>query len=223
MGGFKNKSNNIVFEQNLFTLIVSHIPKCCEKMRNDCKEGRCVPLFNHEDKISNRLVEQYLDCNSIGLRFILQSPENYSDKADTHKGRTDIKVVSNDWLKNRNAYYTIEAKRIDGNRPKNKKYVTDGIFRFVDFPSPKYPSHYGKNIMLGYVVQAIDVVENTEKIDKLQRELLVGVSVGNMEVILHDGKGFSQYKCLYQMSGNFSIELTHLFYDFSDVIEGLPA
>ena len=223
MGGFKNKSNNIIYKRDLFTLIVSHISKCCERMRSDCKDGSCVPLFNHEDKISNRLVEQYLNNNPFQLRFILQMPVNYDDKSDTHKGRPDIAVGLSDWLGHPKKFYYIEAKRIDGNRPLNKKYVTEGVFRFADSSSPKYPSYRGKNIMLGYVVQAIDVVKNVGEIDKLQRELLVGVSVGNMEVIFHDKKGFSQYKCLYQTSSNFSIELTHLFYDFSDIMEELPA
>jgi len=32
MGGFRKGSNNVVFEQNLFSLIVLHISECCKSM-----------------------------------------------------------------------------------------------------------------------------------------------------------------------------------------------
>ena len=217
MGGFKKDSNNAVFEQGLFSLIVSHISKCCETMRNDCK-GTGEFLYNHENKISNRLVERYLDMNFLGLRFILEKPEHYDDTTDTHEGRTDITVVSSDWLKNRDAYYIVECKRLDGKKSLNRKYVVDGISRFVISPSPKYSSHYGKNIMLGYIVQAINISENASEIDDFQRELLIGVTISEMKSVCDDGKGFSCYQCLYQADGDLNVELAHLFYDFSDVI-----
>ena len=73
--------------------------------------------------------------------------------------------------------------------------------------------------MLGYIVQAINIVENTEKIDELQRELLIDVTIGDMSLVCDDGKGFSRYQCLYQANYSFSLELTHMFYDFSDVMQ----
>jgi hypothetical protein len=217
MGGFKKRSNNTAFEQNLFSLIISHISQCCEKMREDCKTTG-NSLYNHEDKISNRLVERYLDVNSLGLRFVLQKPEHYDAETDTHKGRTDITVVSSDWLKNHDAYYIIECKRIDGKLRLNREYVSEGISRFVMSPLPKYHSYYGRNIILGYVVQAINIGDNTRRIDSIQREILIDVAIGEMSLVYDNGNGFYRYRCLYQTSGNLNLELAHLFYDFSDAI-----
>jgi hypothetical protein len=217
MGGFRKESNNLVFERGLFNLIVSHISKCCDAMREDCRMSGKY-LYNHENKISNRLVEQYLNAHLLYLRFILEKPEHYDDTTDTYEGRTDITVVSLDWFKNRNAYYTIECKRLDGSKNLNRKYVSDGISRFVISPVPKYYSFYGRNIMLGYIIQAINVRENAAKIDKLQHEMLINVTIDEMKLVCDDGKCFNRYKCSYQADGDLNIDLTHLFYDFSDVM-----
>jgi len=219
MGGFKNESNNVVFEQGLFNLIILHISKCCETMRNDCQK-ESNPLPNYEDKISNRLVARYLNVGIKGIKFIRESPEGFDAETDTFKGRTDIRVVSSNWLNgNDNDYYTVETKRLDGSSKLSKKYVCEGISRFlVPFP-PKYPSYNGKNVMLGYIVQAINIVENTSKIDDLQRKLLIDVTISEMESVYNDGKCFSRYKCLYKAENNLNVELIHLFYDFSDVMQ----
>jgi len=219
MGGFKNELNNAIFENNLFDIIVLRISQCCKTMRKDCQEAGEY-LYNDENKISSRLVARYLNTNISGLRFILENPEHYNAKTDTFKGRTDIKVVSTDWFyMNCDAYYIIEAKRLDGEPLLNNKYVSNGIARFVTLPSPKYSSYYGRNIMLGYIVQVIDVRENTKKIDKLQREMLTSVMISEMEHICDDGEDFNRYQCLYQADSNLSVELTHIFYDFSEVVK----
>jgi hypothetical protein len=218
MGGFKKESNNTVFEHGLFNLIVLHISKCCETMHNDCKKTS-NPLPNHEDKISNRLVARYLNVGIKGIKFTRENPEGFDAKTDTFKGRTDIRVVSSNWLSgNDNAYYTVEAKRIDGGTKLNNEYVCEGISRFlVPFP-PKYPSYYGKNIMLGYVVQAINISENAGIIDSLQRKLIIGVAISQMKAVCDNKKVFNLYQCLYQTDDDLNVELAHLFYDFSDVI-----
>jgi hypothetical protein len=218
MGGFKNESNNIDYENNLFKLIVIHVSKCCEKMRKDCKKTG-NNLYNQEDKISNRLVKEYLNADFSGLIFSLQNPENYDYETDIFRGRTDITVMSFDRFINPNAYYIIESKRLDGGPGLNKKYVTNGIRRFIDSPTPKYSSHYGKNIMLGYIVKPINVSENTKKIDRLQRKHLVNATIGEMRFLCDDGKSFSHYQCLYQSDCGLNVVLAHLFYDFSDVIK----
>lgn len=45
---------------------------------------------------------------------------------------------------------SIECKRIDGTADLNKKYVKEGVARFV---TQKYSSYYGRNVMLGFVVK----------------------------------------------------------------------
>ena len=217
MGRFKNESNNAAVEQGVFDLILEHISACCETMRYDCRKTGEL-LYNHENKISNRLVERYLDMNAIGLRFILEKTVHYDPNTDTLKGRTDIAVFSSDTLADRKAYYSIECKRLNGRPGLNKKYVLEGVSRFVTPPSPIYHSYYGKNIMLGYIVKAMNVCENTEKIERFQRELLCGVKVGKMDFEC-EKNGFSRYKCFYRADGNLHVELTHLFYDFSGAMQ----
>jgi len=212
MSGFKKAAMH-----DLFNLIILHVAVSCEKMKKDCIESQKY-LSNHEDKISNRLVAQYLDKNSLELIFILQQPENFNVDSDTFAGRTDISVMSSNTLKNRNAYFTIECKRLDGGKTLNEKYVKEGIARFVEHP-PKYSSYYGKSIMLGYIVKAIsDISKNTKKIDNIQRKLLVGIQIGEMQLVSDERKDFSRYHCIYQADNNLNVELTHLLYDFSDVV-----
>lgn len=217
MGGFRNESNNIAFENGLFNLIIAHLCQCCHEMMKTCKvTGK--ELYNHEDKITNRLVENHLNFNGLRLRFILQSPETFIADVDNFKGRCDIRVVSDDWFRNQNDYYLVECKRIDGGDYLNRQFVSEGISRFV-VSRPKYPSYHKRNIMFGYVVQAIDVPENTVKIDQLQSELLVGVLSGKFSLVSNESTEFYHYSCQYQSDTIDRIELAHLFYDFSGVIQ----
>jgi hypothetical protein len=217
MGGFRNESNNIAFENGLFSLIIVHLCQCSHEMMETCKATGNA-LYNHEDKITNRLVANHLNFNDLRLRFILQSPETFIANGDNYKGRCDIRVVSDDWFRNQNDYYLVECKRIDGGDYLNRQFVSEGISRFVVSP-PKYPSYHKRNIMFGYVVQAIDIPDNTVKIDQLQGELLVGVLSAKFLLVRNESAEFYYYSCEYQSNTINSIELAHLLYDFSGVIQ----
>jgi hypothetical protein len=217
MGGFRNESNNIAFEHGLFQLIIVHLYQCSHDMAERCKvTGN--QLYNHENKITDRLAANHLNLNNWGLRFIPQSPETFTPEEDVYKGRCAIKVVSKDWFRNINDYYLIECKRINGGKHLNCQYVSDGVSRFVINPV-KYPSYHKRNIMFGYVVQAIDIAKNTAKIDQLQSELLVGVLSGKFLLVDNTSTEFYHYSCQYQYGIADNIELAHLFYDFSAVIK----
>lgn len=217
MGGFKNESINIAFENGLFHLIVLHLCQCSHDMIEKCK-ATGTQLHNHEDRITDRLVANYLNFNNWRLRFIPQSPESFIPEEDIYRGRCDIKVVSDDWFSNSDDYYLIECKRIDGGNHLNRQYVLEGVSRFIICPV-KYPSYHKRNIMFGYVVQAIDIEENATKIDRLQSELLAGALSGNLLLVNSTSSEFYQYTCQYQYATTDDIELTHLFYDFSTVIQ----
>jgi len=73
--------------------------------------------------------------------------------------------------------------------------------------------------MLGYIVQSINVSQNKKNLDKLQHELLSGVTIGDMELVYDTGEGFSHYQCSYQAGSNLNVELVHLFYHLSEVME----
>ncbi|MFL0269257.1 hypothetical protein [Candidatus Clostridium radicumherbarum] len=161
---------------------------------------------------------QHLNFNNWGLRFIPQSPETFIPDEDQYRGRCDIKVVSNNWFADLNDYYLIECKRIDGENHLNRQYILEGVSRFV-VNSPKYPSYHKRNIMFGYVVKTIDVPKNTAIIEQLQRDLLLGVLVDDFVLLNNENVEFYHYSCLYQSDAIGSIELDHLFYDFSEVIQ----
>ena len=217
MGGFRNESNNIAFENGLFNLIIVHLCQCSHEMKETCK-ATGNQLHNHEDRITDRLVANHLNLNNLGLRFIPQSPETFIPREDIYKGKCDVKVVSDNWFRNLNDYYLIECKRINGGNHLNRQYVSEGVSRFVVDPS-KYPSYHKRNIMFGYVVQAIDIPENIVKINQLQGELLVGVLSGEFLLVNNESTEFYHYSCQYQSGTTDSIELAHLFYDFSGVIQ----
>jgi len=218
MGGFKNEANNVIIERGIFERIISHLHDCCIEMKNACqRDGNC--LSDHEDKITNRLYQYHLRYSQIcGLRFILQSPQAYDPENDSFYGRADIQVESVDLFKNVDDYYLIECKRIDGTVALNKAYVSEGVARFVVHP-PKYPSYHKRNIMLGYVVRSIDVEANSKNIADIQIKTLKEMAVDAFDLVSKAAEEFYRYFCAYQSEDVGKIDLTHLFYDFSSVVE----
>jgi len=217
MGGFRKESHNVAFEEGLFSLIVLHLYKCSHNMVEECKETG-TELHNHEDRITERLVANYLNYNNLRLRFIPQSLESFDSEENVYKGKCDIKVVSENWFGNSDDYYLIECKRIDGGNRLNRLYVLEGVSRFVINPV-KYPSYHRRNIMFGYIVHAINIEENATKIEQLQGELLKEVLPGKLLLVDRTSSEFYYYSCQYQYSITDGIELAHLFYDFSAVIQ----
>lgn len=217
MGGFKSEPLNLAFERGAINLIIAHLIKCSKQMKVDCTE-HCNMLENHEDKITNRLTAMYLNAKPDIFRYETQSSVNYDAETDQYIGRIDVKVISNDYFNNSQSYYTIESKRIDGDDNLNKKYIIDGVARFVINP-PKYPSYYEQNIMFGYVVQTIDIPKNTEKIGALQTSLLNGVTVDSFILVQNEDSQAFVYSCGYASEHIRHIELMHLFFDFTDVIQ----
>ncbi|WP_138308520.1 MULTISPECIES: hypothetical protein [unclassified Clostridium] len=215
MQGFKDESYNIDFEDGLFESIMEHLIRCSDEMKADCIETGNL-LNNNEDKITNRLVENYLNKGSAFMRFILQSPESFVPDEDIYKGRTDIKVVPQNWFMDINDYYIIECKRIDGKAKLNKEYIINGIARFVISP-PKYSSFNKRNIMFGYVVQDINIPNNTIEIERLQKTMIDEVTSEGFILNNNSGAECYIYSCKYTVNTEW-IELRHLFYDFSDCI-----
>lgn len=215
MQGFRDNLFNVDFEFGFFENIIEHLRKCSSDMKADCiKTGNW--LHNDEDKITNRLVENYLNKNYSNIRFILQSPERFLPNEDRYKGRTDIRAVSPNWFSDSNAYYTIECKRIDGEPYLNREYIINGVARFV-VGSPLYPSHNKRNIMFGYIVKDVDIPQNTIKIEELQNKLLDQVNTNGFILDSNLGSEYYVYSCQYQYETD-CIELYHLFYDFADVV-----
>lgn len=220
MGGFKNQSLNTIFRENLYIIIIKALIAGCALLTEDCcRDGRKLP--NHEERIRNCLLEDYLDNDSvqpklalgdIPIRFTAEVPEHYSKNAGTYMGRSDIRVTSINWFANRNDYYIIECKRVDGTQVLNQKYVDEGICRFIG-SRPKYPSYNHRNIMLGFVVRNIDRSAIIDEIAKIHKVRLNDMTTQNV-AMCRETQEYSFCESKYTNS----LTLGHIFYDISEII-----
>lgn len=220
MGGFQKTHLNDEFKQGLYDVIIAALIKSCELMVKDCKNSKTM-IKNHEEKIRTHLLENYLESsearNVIGLadipvRFLAEVSENYDKDSDMYIGRTDIRVMSSNWLANKEDYYTIECKRIDGTLLLNQKYIDDGVCRFTG-NHPKYSSYNNKNIMFGFVVKNIDCTVMINNISDIHIKKLHSITVKNIS-ILESAKSY--YNCESKYTNGLS--LNHIFYDISSII-----
>ena len=217
MSGFKSDALNIVFGDGVINIIIAHLIKCSTQMKKDCLD-QSNPLHNHEDKITNRLTAEYLNAQPSNFRYITQTLEHYEKVTAQYVGRTDIMVISNDYFRDTQAYHIIECKRIDGSTSLNRKYVSEGVARFISTTQKqKYSSYYSRNIMFGYVIKTIDIPSNTEKIVDMQSRILEDTITGDFALLHKDDSHYYVYSSKYQPDASL-IELVHLFYDFSDVV-----
>lgn len=221
MSGFQNPALNRVYKEQLFNQIIGAIVKSCELMVSDCvKEEN--KLANHEEIIRTYLTQNYLDddekrdeigLQGINVRFDIEVPENYTPTTISYIGRTDIRIVSDDWFRNREAYYIVECKRLDGGNTLNNLYVKEGVSRFVG-DTPKYSSFYNKNIMLGFCVKKHDIKKIVTKIAKIHTCLIAEESRGL--TICSDTGTYKIYESTYTKPQD--LELKHIFYDMADII-----
>ena len=217
MGGFKSDALNSVFSDGVIKIIIAHLIKCSRQMKDDCVNHK-IPLYNHEDKITNRLTAKYLNIGIGNFRYVPQCSEHFDEATDLYIGRTDIAVFSCDNFCDSQAYHIIECKRIDGSNELNNKYINEGVARFFSpTQNPRYSSYYKKNIMFGYVVKAIDIPSNTGRINEMQNQILENTIAGDFLLLCNDGSDYYVYGCQYRPDIG-SIDLLHLFYDFSDVV-----
>lgn len=228
MGGFKLQSINEDFKKGFYDSVVETIEKSCSLMKQTCiSSGRKVK--NHEVNIQNHLFFYYLDnnsalaeleCDMFPISFQIETPETYDEETDRFMGRCDIRVTSNNYWVNRDKedYYIIECKRIDGSSNLNNKYIDEGVSRFVNEP-PKYPSHHNKNIMFGFVVKDIDIHDNSRKLSKINKDRFETRAQSDLTSIKSDlGEGLYEYISNYILSDK-SLQLVHIFFDFSPVIK----
>ena len=216
MNGMLDKNILKALYRANFEKITTFILDICELIVEDY-ERKQLKLPNDENKIRSIMLEEYMKTHKgvYGMsdyRFELEVPENYAGNGQ-FIGRVDIRVLLKSDFEKEDAYYIIECKRIDGSSDLNKKYVNEGVARFV---TKKYSSYYGRNIMLGFVVKEIDISSNTKLIEEIQNADLNHQMHGNFEFI--DSKGVTEsYKCIYQIQHG-EVELRHIFLDYSSII-----
>ncbi len=166
-------------------------------------------LENNENKIRNRLYKDFLEParikENLGIHNWIFHPETPEINDEYHEhGRTDLKLyLATEYVKNENAYYIIECKRLDGGKFLNESYVKNGIERFI---SEKYPTHKKVNGMLGFVVKAIDINKNSKYLGLICSHLIPGFQFAYTSE--HKTKESKKDFTLY-----------HLMLDFSSKIE----
>ncbi len=148
------------YQDKTFEFILTQIYACYNKMLNDYPS-----IENNENIIRNGLYKKYLENNQIREElkltpYLFDTEIELFNEHDTVIGRTDIKVYNAiERTKNTDSYYIIECKRIDGSNTLNKKYISNGINRYIE--NGKYPSFKNVNGMIGFVVNPIDIEKNT--------------------------------------------------------------
>lgn len=218
MSGKISKRITNVLRQDDFEQITGYILEICGLLVEDfTQKSRMLP--NNENQIRSIILEEYLDndniresYNMLDYSFMPETQENY-DGNGNYIGRADIRIKLKTDFDKHNAYYIVECKRIDGTEVLNKKYVEEGVARFV---TQKYSAYYGKNIMLGFVVKRIDIASNAKKIENIQNSNADINMQGNFN-LLNKNKKQEMYRCIYHISSG-ELELRHIFSDFSDIV-----
>lgn len=219
MAGFKNPSLCLLVKQNYYEDIIEILKRCSSIMIS-----KDIKIQNHEEKITAHIAEKYLKNNcvvdsSFPFAFETECKENFNPNTNTYLGRADIRVSSSNCLfrKNPKDYYTIECKRIDGKANLNQNYVKEGVARFI-IPPVKYESYHNKNIMFAYVVETINISQNTDKINDIQLYELGTYITKNLACITNKSTSNCYvYESEYNTQST-DILLTHIFSDFSNII-----
>ena len=196
-----------------FDEILKHIIRSYESIINDN-----IQLKNDENEIRDFLVEHYLNhplkrqqLRIDNLIFNREPSENMA------KGYVDIKIQTMISLNNPQAYYIFECKRLDGSTDLNRKYVKEGIMRFV---SGKYSSYYGLNGMMGFEVRKLNTTANIEEINRLTAADYPETNIIKRIARTVVSREFNySYISSHNTVSLKEIKLYHLMLDFSGVIK----
>lgn len=171
MGGYRNVG---VFDKTTYQTpmlgILNGIIQAFEMMLAD----RYPNIENHEDIITARLVEDFLEDDDMQIALALKTYRFVSEPAAYNQqylqvGYSDIRVIMTHRVgafDTTRADYIIECKRLDGRDDLNRKYVKEGICRFVE-EKYTWKNVHKTSAMLGYVVSATDIPACVEAINQI--------------------------------------------------------
>ncbi|MHB9308137.1 hypothetical protein ACW0UU_11940 [Fusobacterium polymorphum] len=200
-----------------FQKIINYIQEISLLIIKDYENNK-LKLPNDENKIRSIMLEEYLtkQKNKYKMedyRFLPEVFENYQGNGK-YIGRVDIHVILKNDFEKEEAYYVIECKRIDGTKKMNRKYVEEGIARFI---TGKYSSYYGRNIMLGFIIKNIDIDKNTLEIEKIQNASSDKQMHSSFLSTSNSSENIKTYKCVYSINSN-KLQLVHIFSNYSNII-----
>lgn len=185
-------------------------------------------LEDDEEKIRDKFVYDYLWENKFREKYNL---ENIIFEAESkHLGGVsayiDIKVLNTTNFSNlKTDYFVIECKRLDGGKTLNRKYVNEGMNRFVI--EEKYSSHYGLNAMIGFMVKKFVPTQNLSSLHNLlenEKNLILNNSHLNTKKEIFseyqiNPNFYYSYTSKHTLAKNHSnLELFHLMFDYSNLI-----
>lgn len=234
MNSFYQNQNTEKFEEipflylEEFKKILVAIIECFKKSLSDYQN-----LKNNEETIRNLLVEKYLEeplvREELNIEAFLFQAEPAQIKEGVTRGYLDIKVLmQQDSFKNpKKNFFTIECKRLDGNKSLNSKYIQEGILRFIQ--PDKYPSHYGINGMIGFLVRNFNIDSNIDNINDLIKTDQNHIIVKNCTsqslqkfALISDFEHTYSSKHTQNNSQRENIELFHLMLDYSKFFPSKP-
>jgi hypothetical protein len=198
-----------------FEAVLSKITVCYQMMIADK-----IELDNDENKIRDILLNEYINNPNIKRKIKLEYFV-FSEITETNtSGRTDIRIQPPNSFYNQQEYYIIECKRLDIKATKgisglNAAYINDGIYRFT---SRKYSSYYRVNAMVGFVVQKMDIHQNTKCIDtllKVNKKIKTTFEITRCTFIPNFDY---QYKSEHLDTNHEKLRLYHLMFDFSNSV-----
>lgn len=187
------------YQQKDLKFILNAIYKCYLKIITSD-----ILINNNENDIRDIFIsDQYLD-NHLLKQELKLIEFKFDKEIQTKDGRADIRVLNmiDEMKGNYKPYYYIECKRIKGDKTYNDYYTNYGINRFIN---GKYPTYLKENAMIGFVINNIDIKENSTKIPGLNK---------------HDFINDFSYSYLsnHTTIENKEITLYHLMLDFSSKI-----
>jgi len=178
-----------------FVDLMYNIYKCYQLIISD---SVVVPK-NDENGIRDILLLDYINKKEIRHNLCSIKGYRFDKEVDVNDGRVDIKIITAIDFEEFEEFYVIECKRLDGYSKLNTAYVNDGIKRFTTpYKSPLkyyYPSNYGINGMIGFIVKTINIDSNIKKL----KEKLIPIK-----------------KDVFYESNHKDVKLFHLMMDFSN-------
>lgn len=180
-----------------------------------------VSVPNNENEIRDMfLSKEYLKGKSFKEKQELDSYLFDKETSEDSGGIADIRVLPINPLRDDDAYYLIECKRLndrntDGKSGLNGEYIKNGIMRFT---SNKYSAYYGISGMIGFVVEKMDICNNTSKINTLLNSKFKNANTIDELTKKSLNKFPYCYQSKHKDSQEKTIDIYHLMLDFSDNI-----
>ncbi len=223
-GGYQDKEN---FDKSPYQSRILPILRGIITAYNSILSKDYSDIENLEDKITGRLLLDFLEDDDfrakvelLEYRFVSE-PATYDDDFN-QTGYVDIKVMVNHKI---NGFYTtkadyiIECKRLDGRKDLNRKYITNGICRFVNELYTKRNIHK-VSAMLGFVVRKTEISEIIAQINQIAIDERIEVNA-IQPLDLHpvsDSFDYS-YRSIHKTVSGKEAEIYHLMLDFSSKIK----